>query len=71
MGGNIAAHIAVRLGEELDGLVLVSLVGFEKTKLDRQKEILLTYSDIIYFRGLRCYRWKRERINARIAYCYR
>ena len=54
MGGNIAAHVAVRLGEELDGLVLVSLVGFEKTKLDRQKEIL-TYFDIIYFRGHRCY----------------
>ena len=59
MGGNIAAHMAVRLGEELDGLVLVSLAGFEKTKLDRQKEITNIFSDIICFREHRCYRSKR------------
>ena len=33
MGGNIAAHMAVRLGEELDGLVLVSLAGFRKNEI--------------------------------------
>lgn len=48
MGGNIAAHVAVRLGKELDGLVLGSpMVSVEKLKKKCINAILLPISGCV------------------------
>ena len=53
MGGNIAAHVAVRLGKELDGLVLGSpMVSVEKLKKNALMQFYYLFPVVLVNVGL-------------------